>query len=361
MKPNDKQTTELDPDLVLEESPDPLADALEPYRASSENPSPDAQQRVGPFVIMDQLAEGATAEIFRAKYQPEVGGAPDLPLQPDDVVVVKLLRDHASASSNDWDRINTEAELLVLLDHPSLVRAVSRGMSEGRIWLAMEYIEGETLSLVVDAFSRANMRMKPELAICLAADVCAGLAALHSLVDARSQNLGLVHRDISPRNILLDLEGRARLIDFGNVWRPANGTPQPTIVGTPGYLSPEQARGEALTQASDVYALGLLLFEWLTSRAAYDVAALPDSTILAMHGQGVRDDWPDDVVVPDALRSLVEGALRIDPAARPANASVLFHELASMVPPGDSARRALRLVARDLLRSNAERPPPLFV
>lgn len=361
MKRNDRKTSELDPEQVLEEAPDPLADALEPYRETEQAASPERRTRVGPFVLMDQLAEGATADIYRAKYQPEAGESHQLALQPDDVVVVKLLREHTSASATDWDRVNTEAELLVLLDHPSLVRAISRGMSEGRIWLALEYIEGETLSLVVDAFARANMRMKPELALCLAADVCAGLAALHGLVDARSQNLGLVHRDISPRNILLDLEGHARLIDFGNVWRPANGTPQRTIVGTPGYLSPEQARGEPLTQASDVYALGVLLFEWLTSRPAYDVAALPDSTILAMHGQGVRDDWPDDIAVPAALRALVEAALQNDPAARPANAAVFFHELTSMVPTGDSARRALRLVARDLLRSNAERPPPLFV
>lgn len=361
MKRDDKQTTELEPEQVLEEKPDLLAAALEDYRTPIASFVPGELTRVGPFVIMDQLAEGATADIYRARYQPGEGERQEFSLQPNDVVVIKLLRNLAGGSSNDWDRVNTEAELLLLLDHPALVRSITRGMSHGRIWMALEYIEGETLSLVVDAFSRANMRMKPDLAICLAADVCAGLAALHGLVDARSQNLGLVHRDISPRNILLDLDGRARLIDFGNVWRPTHVVAKPSIVGTPGYLSPEQARGETLTQASDVYVLGLLLFEWLTSRPAYDVASLPDSTILAMHGQGVREDWPEDVVVPEPLRDLIETALLLDPGARPADAAEFYHRLAPMLPKGDSARRALRLVARDLLRSNAERPPPLFV
>lgn len=317
--------------------------------------------RVGPFVLMDELASGGMARVFRARYRPREEDRQDLGLDYGSVAVLKVMRNMADLSPDLVDAFQREAELLVLLDHPGIVRAITRGVTAGRVWIALEYVEGEDLGTVYDAFVRADLRMKPEVALTLVTDLCEGLAAAHALVDPRGRALGLVHRDISPKNVLLDIHGNARLVDFGSAYMSAREPPGEGVVGSPGYMSPEQARGEPPTQASDVYSLGLILFELLTGSRAYPVESLPDSVILETHGEGRRASWPEDVDVPARVKLIVDQALQMEPALRPPDAGALFHLLAPLVKDPAKARRALSVVARDLVLSNAERPPPLYV
>lgn len=320
-----------------------------------------AVPQVGPFELCDELASGGSAQVFRARYRVPPGGRRELWLPPDAPVVLKVLRSGSEVTRGAWEAFHTEAELLVMLDHPGLVRAITRGTTEGRVWIALEYVEGEDLRSLVHAFAAAGLRLKPELAVTLLSDVCAGLAAAHALVDACGMPLGLVHRDVSARNVLLDIEGQGRLLDFGSVLLPGRRVSAGPVEGTPGYLSPEQARGEELTQASDVYALGILLFELLTATRAYPLEAVSDATLLDTHGAGRRAPWPEDLALPAGLRAVVDDALALDPGARPKDAAALYHRLAPFRGPDAMARRALRLVAYDLVRTNAERPPPFFV
>lgn len=324
-------------------------------------PIPKQEPRVGPFVLMDELGSGDTARVFRARYRPRDDERQDLGLDYGAVVVLKVLRGNVELAPEQVEAFTREAELLVMMDHPGIVKAITRGINGGRVWMALEYVEGEDLRTVFDVFVREDLRMKPQVVLTLMADLCAALAAAHGLVDPRGQPLGLVHRDISPRNILLDIHGFPRVVDFGNALLSERETPSGALIGTPGYLAPEQARGEAVTPATDVYALGLIMFELLTSQRAYPVESLPDALVLQTHAQAARLHWPDHFEISSRIRAIVEQALHEDPLMRPPDASALYHLIAPMVRDLDSGRHALKVVARDLVASNAERPQPLFV
>ncbi len=324
-------------------------------------PIPKQEPRVGPFVLMDEIGSGETARVFRARYRPRDEDRQDIGLDYGTVVVLKVLRGNAELAPEKVEAFTREAELLVMMDHPGIVKALTRGINAGRVWMALEYVEGEDLRTVFDVFVREELRMKPQVVLALMADLCAALASAHGLVDPRGQPLGLVHRDISPNNILLDVSGFPRIVDFGNSLLSAREAPSGAIVGTPGYMAPEQARGDAVTPATDVYALGLIMFELLTSQRAYPVESLPDALVLQTHAQAARLSWPDHFEISSRIRAIVDQALHEDPEMRPPDASAFYHLIAPMVRDTDAGRHALKVVSRDLVQSNAERPQPLYV
>lgn len=319
------------------------------------------ETRVGPFVLMDELGEGGDARIFRARYRPRDDDRQDLGIAYGEVVVLKILRGNAELEPERVEAFTREAELLLMLDHPGIVKTISRGINAGRVWIAMEYVEGEDLRTVFDVFVREELRMKPQVVLALMADLCAAVSAAHALVDARGQSLGLVHRDLSPRNIILDVNGMPRVVDFGTALLSAREAATGQLVGTPGYMSPEQAKNQPLIASSDVYQLGILMFELLTSSRAYPVETLPDSLVLQTHANARRLGWPDHFEISSRIRAIVDGALAEDPVMRPPDASALYHLIAPMVKDADGSRHALKVVARDLVASNQDRPQPLYV
>jgi serine/threonine-protein kinase len=318
-------------------------------------------QRVGPFVLIDELGGGGTARMFRARYRPQPGDAP-LALEEDDVVVIKVLRDQAVREPKQVNAFTREAELLSMVDHPCVVRGLTRGVTAGRIWMATEYIEGEDLGTLFEAARVEQLRLRPDVALVVALDLLAGLAAAQAIVAPRGRPLGLIHRDLSPKNVLLDLKGQTRLVDFGAALLSVREEPaEGEIIGTPGYLAPEQARGEQLTQGVDVYAAGLLLFEMLTGAKAFSVENLPDARILSAHAANERAPWPTGLDLPLDVKQLVDQATGPTPEDRPADAAALYALVEGLLSDPDEARERLALVVRDLVVTNPERPPPLFV
>lgn len=329
------------------------------FEADGIKKKPD--QRVGPFVLLDELNGGGTARMFRARYRPQPGDAP-LALEEEDLVVIKVLRDVAVRDPKQVNAFTREAELLSMVDHPCVVRGLTRGVTAGRIWMATEYVEGEDLSVLFQAARVEQLRLRPEVALVVMLDLLAGLAAAQSIVDPRGRPLGLIHRDLSPKNVLIDLRGQTRLVDFGAALLSVREEPtQGEIIGTPGYLAPEQARGEQLTQGVDVYAAGLLLYEMLTGQRAFDVENLPDARILAAHAGNERAPWPSNLDVPLDVKELVDQATGSTPEDRPADAAALYALIEGLLSDPDDARDRLSLVVRDLVMTNPERPPPLLV
>ncbi len=316
---------------------------------------------MGPFVLLDELSGGGTARMFRARYRPQAGDAP-LALENEDVVVIKVLRDSAVREPKQVNAFTREAELLSMVDHPCVVRGLTRGVTAGRIWMATEYVEGEDLSVLFQAARVEQLRMRPEVALVIALDLLAGLAAAQAIVDPRGRPLGLIHRDMGPKNVLLDMKGQTRLVDFGAALLSVREEPvEGEIIGTPGYLAPEQARGEQLTQGVDVYAAGLLLFEMLTGQRAFAVENLPDARILSAHSNNERAAWPTGLDIPLDLKQLVDQATGPTPEDRPADAAALYALVEGLLSDADEARERLSLVVRDLVMTNPERPAPLFV
>jgi tRNA A-37 threonylcarbamoyl transferase component Bud32 len=224
-------------------------------------------------------------------------------------VVLKWLNEALARDAGHVERLAREGRLLAGLDHPNIVRVLDLDVHEGRPFLAMEYVEGRTLERYA-----LEERPGPEEA----ARVVAALARAAAHAHAR----GITHQDIKPRNALIDKEGRPRLIDFGLAWYcPAwaqGGDPLNTASGTPQYLSPEQARGQAdaIGPATDVFGLGGVLYFLLTGRPLYAGGTVRETLHLAAEVAYDRAAL-ERPRVPGRLRRLCLRALAADPAARP--------------------------------------------
>jgi serine/threonine-protein kinase len=205
----------------------------------------------------------------------------------DRVVAVKRLADNLSHDRSFRDRFLREAQLAAPLSHPNVVRVYDFGHDpDGRPFIVMEYVEGGSLA---EALARDGA-LSPARVVAVARDCCAGLAYAHAA--------GLVHRDLKPQNLLLDLDGRVKIADFG-IARTLDGTSLTltgSVLGTAGYLAPEQAGGAQVTAAADIYGLGVTLHQLATGTMPETDAPLP---------------------LPDPLRGVVARCLDFDPARRP--------------------------------------------
>ena len=233
----------------------------------------------------------------------------------DRVVAVKRLADNLSHDRSFRDRFLREARLAAPLSHPNVVRVYDFGHDpDGRPFIVMEYVEGGSLA---EALARDGA-LTPDRVVAVARDCCAGLAYAHAA--------GLVHRDLKPQNLLLDPDCRVKIADFG-IARTLDGTSLTltgSVLGTAGYLAPEQADGEQVTAAADIYGLGVTLHQLATG---------------TMPGRDAAQ------TLPDPLRGVVARCLDPDPARRPtAEAlSAMLDEPATLV--ASPAATAATLVA----------------
>jgi serine/threonine-protein kinase len=259
----------------------------------------------------------------------------------DRPVALKRLAENLARDEDLQRRFLREARLAARLAHPNVVRVFDVGEDDGRPFIAMEYVEGETLAELVA--QRAPLPAAE--AARLGTQMCAGLAAAHAA--------GLVHRDVKPQNLLLSTDGVLKLGDFG-IAAGHDGTRLTlagTVLGTAGYLAPEQARGEEVTAAADIYAVGAVLYELLTGE--------PSRTAGSLAELGSEDGFgPPDLAarVPSAPRELVaavNACLSARPEDRPPSAAALARLLAPVASeaetlslPPDPAQRATEILAR---------------
>ena len=236
----------------------------------------------------------------------------------DRPVAVKVLAENLAGDIAFRKRFLREARLAARLSHPNVVGVYDAGEdADGRLYIVMECIEGETLADVL----RARRRLPAAEAVGLALQACRGLADAHAA--------GLVHRDVKPQNLLLRKDGTLKIADFG-IARAAEATALTkvgTVLGTAAYLSPEQALGEEVTSAADVYSLGAVLYELVTGRLPYEFDSLAD--LAAKQAEGtitpMSDLAPD---VPERVEDAVMRSLARNPQYRPSSAAELGRELA---------------------------------
>ena len=250
---------------------------------------------VGRFRIGGTLGRGAMAVVYLAD-DTELG-------RP---VALKLLADHAAEDDAFRARFAREARMAARLSHPNIVQVFDAGEHEGRPFIVMEYVEGETLA---DTLAGEG-RLPPDRVVDIGRQCCAGLACAHGA--------GLVHRDVKPQNLLLTRDGTVKIADFGVAWAldQTRLTLTGSIVGTARYLAPEQTGGDQITPAADVYALGVVLYELLAGRAPHEAGSLPE-LVTAKRTQAVaplRTHRPD---VPAPLDATVLGCLAVSPLDRP--------------------------------------------
>lgn len=274
----------------------------------------------GRYRLLEPLGRGAMSAVWEA----------------DDLELGRRVAVKTLSPSADRQRFEREARAVAALSHANIVALYDYGESDGRPFMVLECLQGGSLE---DRLGSGQPLPDAETRR-IAADVAAGLAHAHER--------GLVHRDLKPANILFDVEGRAKITDFGIARMRGTGTltEAGTVLGTASYLSPEQATGAAAGPASDVYSFGVILFRLLTGRLPF--AAKNAMELVRMH----RDDAPPPVGelradAPADLAALTAASLAKDAAARPADGAALVAALrgdglesaTQIIPPPRHRRR----------------------
>ncbi len=255
----------------------------------------------GKYLLDREIARGGMARVHLARLR-GLGGF-------EKRLVLKEIDPKLASDPRFVALFVEEANTLVQMSHPHIVPVYELGVVEGTYFLAMEHVHGTTLEALV-----TERPLEAEEVAHVGGQIADALAYAH-------ERFSLVHRDVTPRNVMIDAHGHARLLDFGIAARLDAGESGDAIFGTPGYLSPEQARGERLSPASDLFALGAVLH-----RAATGAHAFP-ATIDATRDLVEPAALPALEGVPDDLARIIRSALEPSPAKRPASGKVLAAQL----------------------------------
>jgi eukaryotic-like serine/threonine-protein kinase len=255
----------------------------------------------GRYKVLTRLGAGGMADVYCAEDQ-----------QLGRKVALKLLHRRFAEDAEFVERFRREASAAAGLQHPNVVGVYDRGEWDGTCYIAMEYLPGRSLK---DAI-RQEAPFDPVRAIDITVQILKAARAAH--------RKGIVHRDLKPHNVMIDDEDRVKVTDFGIARAGASDmTETGSIMGTAQYLSPEQAQGHAVSQSSDLYAVGVILFELLTGHVPFDAES---AVSIALKHVSEAPPAPSmfDPSVPPALESVVLWALEKEPAARPADADAFI-------------------------------------
>jgi serine/threonine-protein kinase len=262
------------------------------------------------YRIVALLGRGGMGEIYRAE-DTKLG-------QP---VALKFMR--SALSPEVLERFYSEVRIGRQVSHPNVCRLYDVTEYEGDTFLTMEYVDGEDLGSLLGRIGR----LAPDKALDLARDLCAGLAAVH--------DRGVVHRDLKPANVMVDGRGQARLTDFG-LALPSDSMEGAGFAGTPAYMSPEQLEGRVPTPRSDLYALGLILYEMFTGRRFFEGRTLNELRSQHKAPKSERLAESGHLLDPPVERAILH-CLEEDPGARPASARSVL----ALLPGGDPLEAAL--------------------
>ncbi|HYH10659.1 MAG TPA: protein kinase [Thermoanaerobaculia bacterium] len=240
--------------------------------------------------------------------------------QLDEMVAIKTLPgDVMTRSPEDLERFKREIRLARKITHRNVLRTYDYGEAEGVYFISMEFVRGYTLSELLDEAPQRQMPSRASVGI--TRQICRGLHAAHEQ--------GIIHRDIKPQNVLIDAKGEVKLMDFGiarMAETPEGVTQAGLIVGTPHYMSPEQVQGKQLDARSDVYSMGVLIYQMLAGRRPFESSSL--TGVLTAHitekAQALIELRPD---VPREINTIVMRCLEKNPAARYADAGALLADL----------------------------------
>ncbi len=227
----------------------------------------------GDYYLLERVGVGGMAEVHRARRfrLPSADGKSTMKALHEPLVVLKRLLPEAAANPDFADNFVIETDIARLLDHPNIVQTLDSGEVEGAFFLVMEYVSGVNLNTLLGRIAARRQEMPQELAMHIACRVLDGLVYAHSLKLPSGRQISVIHRDVSPHNVFLDFNGRAKLGDFGvvHIDEMAGDSAGVIVTGKLGYLSPEQVVGASLDERTDLFSLATILWECVTGRRLF--------------------------------------------------------------------------------------------
>ncbi|MSP63253.1 MAG: serine/threonine protein kinase [Myxococcales bacterium] len=283
-------------------------------------------EQFGKYLLQRKLAEGGMAEVFLAKQSGMEGF--------EKPVVVKRILPHLTGDPKFVEMFINEARVAARLTHPSIVQTLDLGKVDDQYFITMEFIHGEDLRTIAKVADQKRHRPALPLIVRIVADMLGGLHYAHTRAGPDGKQLGLVHRDISPQNILITYEGGIKVVDFGIAKATESASDQQTqaglLKGKYAYMSPEQCRGKKLDARSDVFAVGILLWELVTWRRLFrrdsDLA-----TLVAVADEPIPDIASVEPQVPAELDMICMRALQRDLPDRYPNAQSMQSDLEALI------------------------------
>ena len=278
----------------------------------------------GHYVLLERLGVGGMAEVFFATAKGAEGFE-----RP--VAIKRILRN----LSDDVDFVQMfvdEAKIAVQLQHPNIVQVLDLGIVDGEYFIAMEFVHGKDLRAIQDAVHQAGQRMPLKVAVHVALRVCEGLHHAHFATGPQGMPLGVVHRDVTPQNVLVSYDGEVKVADFGlaKAAGRATQTRSGVVKGKLAYMAPEAFRGLALDLRSDVYSVGILLWEMLTGDRLF-LGRNDAETVRKAQAGVVPSLVGFDPAIPPELDAIVQRALARDRDDRYLTAEALHDDLEAFV------------------------------
>ena len=286
--------------------------------------SPDEPRVLGPHVLLSPLATGGMGSVFLAASAVAERG-------PRTLCLVKTLKTGLASVSDYRPRFIDETRVALLLRHENLCQVFGGGEADGEFYLAMELIEGVTFKRLLSLLQHQQQKLSTTQAAALSIAMLRGLHAAHTSKAPDGRPLGVVHRDVSPHNVMVDMHGAIKVIDFGLATSVLKETftESAVVLGKSAYMAPEQARGEDVTPAVDQYAAAVVVYELLTDDRFY--GDMPSRTIWSVVGSGTHRprSWKD---VPAAFVPVLEKALAPRPDERFPSCGAFADALAGIEP-----------------------------
>jgi serine/threonine protein kinase len=265
-------------------------------------------RQFGPFTLRRKLARGGMADIFLATRRVD---------QDEELCVIKMMLPSSLRNPQALKLFLGEARLAAKLDHPNVVRILSLDRADDYYFIAMEYVPGETLFHMIHRALQVKRPVRPLEAAAAIHQACAGLTHAHESTDPSGKPLNLVHRDISPSNIIMSYDGVVKILDFGIAAAATRtaGFPEGKALGKFSYMSPEQCLGEDLDQRSDIFSLGIVFWEFITGTALFQATDRKAIVDAILDGNVPRPSSVNQNI-PPALDDVIMKALAHRPKDR---------------------------------------------
>ncbi len=281
-----------------------------------------AEGRRGRYRLVERLAIGGMAEVYLAVDTQRPRG--------DSLIVVKRILPHLAADPDFVEMFAREARLATSVVHPNVVRVFGHGIVAGHPIITMEYVPGSTLRQLVDVARERSTNLPFPVVVGLLVQACAAVHAAHEVVPPGAARRGMIHRDVSPQNLMVNDAGQVKLLDFGIATEGNEATRPGLLKGKLNYMPPEVIRQERVDRRADLFALGVVGWELLAGRKPFARDSDHDTMNAIVSGDvdHLRDVRPD---VPEELGAILHRALAVDPEARQDSAHALRDELLAFI------------------------------